>query len=148
MSDAPDRQRTDEWNQRVIEEFRANGGKVGGNFEGAPMILVHHRGRRSGLERVNPMMYQPAAGGYAVFASKAGAADNPDWYHNLVAETTTTVEVGAETETVTVRELDGDERERIWERQKRDYPGFAAYEKSAAPRTIPVLLLNPVTATA
>lgn len=136
-----------EWNQQVIDEFRSNDGRVGGPFEGAPMILVHHVGRKSGTARVSPMVFQPVGDGFAVFASKAGAPDNPDWYHNLVANPETTAEVGAEhrgaTVAVRVRELSGDERSEVWEAQKRASPGFAEYETKAAPREIPVLLLEP-----
>ncbi|WP_369054321.1 nitroreductase/quinone reductase family protein [Kineococcus terrestris] len=135
--------RTDDWNARVVEEFRANEGRVGGPFQGAPMILVHHRGRKSGVERVSPMVYQPVDGAYAVFASKAGAPTNPDWYHNLLANPGTTVEVGTETVPVRARELEGEERTAVWERQKTAMPGFAEYEVKAAPRRIPVLLLEP-----
>ena len=135
MSDVND------WNANVIAEFRANEGRVGGQFEGAPMILVHHAGRKSGTERVNPMMYQAVDGGYAVFASKAGAPTNPDWYYNLVANPDTTVEVGSETIPVHARETSADERAPIWTKQKADYPGFADYEKSTD-RTIPVIVLQ------
>jgi deazaflavin-dependent oxidoreductase (nitroreductase family) len=134
-----------DWNQKIIEEFRANEGRVGGPFEGAPMILVHHTGRTSGTERVNPMMYQAVDGGYAVFASKGGSPENPDWYKNLVANPTTTAEIGTDTVRVTARDTTGDERTRIWDRQKRDYPGFADYEVKAAPRVIPVVVLEPTT---
>ena len=132
----------EDWNQRIIEEFRANGGKVGGQFEGAPMILVHHTGRVSGTERVNPLVYLEDGDAFAVFASAAGAPDDPDWYKNLVARPTTTVEVGGETFEVAVREATGDERDAIYERQKQRMPGFAEYETKAAPRRIPVLLLE------
>jgi deazaflavin-dependent oxidoreductase (nitroreductase family) len=133
-----------DWNTKIIEEFRANSGRVGGNFEGAPMVLIHHRGRTSGTERVNPAVYLAVDGGYAVFASKAGAPDHPDWYLNLVANPQTTVEVGADTIAVTARDTSGEERERIWERQKTVMPGFADYEKNAAPRVIPVVVLEPM----
>src|SRR5436305_11178026 len=105
-----------DWNQAIIDEFRANEGRVGGNFEGAPMILIHHHGAKSGVERVNPLMYQPVGNGYAIFASKGGAPTNPDWYHNLVANPRTTVEVGTETIPVRARVAQGHERERIWEK--------------------------------
>jgi deazaflavin-dependent oxidoreductase (nitroreductase family) len=132
-----------DWNAKIIEEFRANSGRVGGDFEGRPMILVHHRGRTSGEERVNPAVYLPVDGGYAVFASKAGAPDHPDWYLNLMANPDTTVEVGADTIEVTARDTSGEERERIWEQQKSVMPGFAEYETKAAPRVIPVVVLEP-----
>lgn len=134
-----------EWNAKVITEFRANEGRVGGQFEGAPMILVHHTGRTSGTERVSPMVYRPVAGGaYAVFASKAGATTDPDWYLNLVAHPDTTAEVGTSTVPVRARVTAGEERSTIWEAQKHDAPGFAEYEVSAAPREIPVVVLEPV----
>ena len=130
-----------DWNAKVIEEFRANEGRIGGQFEGAPMILVHHRGAKSGTERVNPMMYQAVGESFAVFASKAGAPTNPDWYHNLVANPETTVEVGTETLQVRARVAEGDERHSIWERQKTLYPGFAEYEAKTS-REIPVVILE------
>jgi deazaflavin-dependent oxidoreductase (nitroreductase family) len=134
---------TEDFNQRIIDEFHANEGKVGGMFKGAPMILVHHRGRKSGEERVNPLVYQPLDGGYAIFASKGGAPAHPDWYLNLLAHPDTTVEVGTEIVPVTVREAQGDERAQIWDRQKRASAAFAEYETKAAPRTIPVIILEP-----
>lgn len=134
----------DDWNTKVIAEFRENGGKVGGPFEGAPMVLVHHTGAKSGTERVTPLMYRPDEGGrIVIFASKAGAPDNPDWFHNLVANPETTIEVGEETG-VAVRAtvLEGDERDRIWEAQKSEVPQFAEYEKTAGGRQIPVIALD------
>lgn len=141
MSDAGN---VNDWNQQVIKEFRANEGRVGGQFEGAPVLLLHTKGAKSGRERVNPMMYQAVEDGdgrLAVFASKAGAPTNPDWYHNLVADPQVSVEVGAEHRQVVARVAEGDERERIWERQKREYPGFAEYETKTT-RQIPVVLLE------
>jgi deazaflavin-dependent oxidoreductase (nitroreductase family) len=131
-----------DWNDKIIAEFRANGGKVGGQFEGAPLLLLHSTGARSGQERVHPMMYQAVGSAYAVFASKAGAPDNPDWYHNLRAHPEALIEVGTETVPVTARILDPEEREPIWEKQKQDYPGFADYERKTS-RVIPVILLEP-----
>ena len=135
-----------DWNAKVIEEFRANEGRVGGNFEGAPMTLLHHRGRRSGREHVNPMMYLADDAddrAIYVFASKAGAPDNPDWYYNVTSAGAAEVEVGTETYPVTVTELTGEERERVYAEQARRYPGFAEYEqKTAGIRTIPVLALR------
>ncbi|CAA9232780.1 MAG: AclJ [uncultured Actinomycetospora sp.] len=130
-----------DWNQRIIDEFRTNGGRVGGNFEGAPLLLLHHLGRKSGTERVSPMMYQPVGDDLAVFASKAGADTHPDWYRNLLAHPDVEVEVGTDKVAVRARDLPADEREPIWEKQKQDYPGFAGYESKTA-RTIPVVLLE------
>ncbi len=133
---------TNDWNASIIEEFRANGGKVGGQFEGAPLLLLHTTGAKSGTERIAPVMYQDVDGGaYAVFASKAGAPTNPDWYHNLRANPSATIEVGTETVPVQARIAEGDERNRIWERQKQMYPGFADYEAKTT-RTIPVIILE------
>ncbi|GIF96958.1 nitroreductase family deazaflavin-dependent oxidoreductase [Catellatospora citrea] len=139
-----------DWNTKVIEEFRANAGQVGGPFSGAPMVLVHHRGRKSGRELVNPMMYLPHETDdnvIYVFASKAGAPRNPDWYHNLTSAGQAAVERGTETYPVSVRELTGDERDRRYDEQARRYPGFAEYaQKTEGVRTIPVLELTRITA--
>lgn len=134
-----------DWNTKLIEDFRANGGNVGGQFAGAPMVLVHHRGRRSGREFVTPTMYladsQPDT--IYVFASKGGAPTNPDWYENLVDAGRGEVEVGTETYPVTVQEVGGAERDRIYAEQAHRYPGFAEYAvKAAGIRTIPVLALR------
>ncbi|GGM17289.1 nitroreductase family deazaflavin-dependent oxidoreductase [Micromonospora yangpuensis] len=131
-----------DWNEKIIAEFRANGGKVGGQFAGAPLLLLHTVGARSGQLRVNPMMYQQLEGGYAVFASKAGAPTNPDWYHNLLAHPQVRAEVGTETVDLVARVAAGDERERIWSAQKAAYPGFADYERKTD-RQIPVVVLEP-----
>jgi deazaflavin-dependent oxidoreductase (nitroreductase family) len=134
------------WNEKIIAEFRANEGRVGGHFEGAPVILVHHRGRKSGREYVNPTMYLPDdndEGTIYLFASKAGAPSNPDWYYNLIAAGEGAVERGTETYRVAVRELSGDERDRIYGEQARRYPAFAGYaQKTAGMRSIPVLELR------
>ena len=130
-----------DWNVKIIEEFRANGGKVGGNFEGAPLLLLHTTGAKTGQERVNPVMYQQVGDDLAVFASKAGAPTNPDWFHNLRANPEARVEVGTETRDVRARVADGDERTRIWETQKERYPGFADYE-AGTDREIPVVILE------
>src|ERR1700722_7873084 len=108
-----------DWNSKIIEEFRANEGRVGGPFEGGTLLLLHTTGARSGQERVNPVAYQKLDGGaYAVFASKGGAPVNPDWYHNLMAHPDVTAEIGAETVPLRARVASGDERERIWTAQK------------------------------
>lgn len=132
----------DDWNSRIIEEFRANQGRVGGAFEGMPLLLLHSKGARSGAERVNPVAYQRLGPrSVAVFASKAGAPSNPDWYYNLVADPDTTIEIGDKTVAVRARVADEAEREPIWEKQKSDYPGFAEYEQKTT-RTIPVVVLD------
>jgi deazaflavin-dependent oxidoreductase (nitroreductase family) len=132
-----------DFNRQVIDEFRANGGKVGGRFEGAPLLLLHHRGAKSGTEYVNPLMYQDLGGGsLAIFASKGGAPTNPDWFHNLRANPNTKIEVGTETVDVVARVASDEDRDRIWEAQKRAYPNFAEYEQSAGARKIPVVVLD------
>ncbi|MFI6148633.1 nitroreductase family deazaflavin-dependent oxidoreductase [Streptomyces sp. NPDC051109] len=140
MSEAVDR------NAKVIAEFRANEGRVGGVFEGAPLVLVHHRGRKSGQEYVSPMMYLPhdsAPDIVYVFASKGGAPTNPEWYRNLTAAGEGTVERGTETYQVTVRELNGSERDSVFAEQARRYPGFAEYARQTdGIRVIPVLELR------
>jgi deazaflavin-dependent oxidoreductase (nitroreductase family) len=137
---------TNDWNARIIAEFRANDGKVGGQFEGAPVVLMHHVGRRSGAEYVNPVMYladQDDPSTIYVFASKAGAPTHPDWYWNMTEAGSATVEVGAETFDVRVREVEGDDRDRIYAEQVARYPGFGEYaEKTAGIRVIPVLALT------
>jgi deazaflavin-dependent oxidoreductase (nitroreductase family) len=135
-----------DFNTRVIEEFRANEGRVGGGFEGAPLTLVHHRGRKTGRDLIAPMMYlrdDEAPDTIYVFASKAGAPSHPEWYFNLLAAGTAEVEVGTERYPVTVTEVTGADRDRIYAEQARRYPGFAEYEqKTAGIRTIPVLALR------
>jgi deazaflavin-dependent oxidoreductase (nitroreductase family) len=130
------------YNETVIREFRE--ARDAGRESDRPLILVHHRGRKSGTERVNPLAYIDLGGSWAIFASKAGAQVNPDWYLNLLAHPRTTVEVGAETVEVTARTAEGPERDRIWEEQKKVAPRFAEYETKAAPRQIPVVILEPV----
>lgn len=132
-----------DWNAQIIAEFRANGGKVGGMFEGAPMVLVHHTGARSGIERVAPLMYRPEGERVIIFASKGGAPTHPDWYYNLLANPDTTIELGDDP-AVPVRAtvLEGDERERIWTEHKAAVPQFAEYEKTAGDRVIPVIALD------
>ncbi len=132
-----------DFNTTIIEEFRANGGTVGGQFEGALMLLLHSTGAKSGKERVNPMMYQAIGDHYAVFASKAGAPTNPDWFHNLVAHPEATIEIGTEIKPVRARVATGSERDTVWEAQKERYPGFADYERSTD-REIPVVILEPL----
>lgn len=131
-----------DWNKQIIDEFRSNGGKVGGQFEGAPLLLLHTTGAKSGQARVNPVMYQADGDNHVVFASKAGAPTNPDWYHNLVANPRATIEVGDKTLNVVARFAEDDTRERLWSTQKERYPGFADYEAKTN-RQIPVVVLEP-----
>ncbi|MGV0718332.1 nitroreductase family deazaflavin-dependent oxidoreductase [Mycolicibacterium sp. XJ662] len=135
-----------DWNTQIINEFRANEGRVGGNFEGAPMVLIHHTGRKTGKQNVTPTMYLPDDDDpdtIYVFASKAGAPTHPAWYYNLTSAGTARVEVGTETYDVSVTEISGADRDRIYGEQARRYPGFGEYEqKTAGIRTIPVLALK------
>jgi deazaflavin-dependent oxidoreductase (nitroreductase family) len=130
-----------DFNGQIIEEFHANGGKLGGPFEGAQMLLLHHKGAKTGTERVNPVAYRRVGDSLVVFASKGGAPTNPDWYYNLRAHPHITVEVGSETIPVVARVADDAERAPIWEAQKRDNPGFADYETKTS-RQIPVVILE------
>lgn len=132
----------EDWNRRTIEEFRSNGGKVGGMFEGRPLLLVHHRGAKTGTERTNPLAYRKEGDAYAVFASKGGARTNPDWYHNLIANPDVTIEVGTETIPVRARVADGEERDAVWQAQVADIPAFGQYEEKSG-RRIPVVILEP-----
>ncbi len=131
-----------DWNKQIIDEFRANGGQVGGQFEGAPLLLLHTNGAKTGQARVNPVMYQADGETKVVFASKAGAPTNPDWYHNLVANPRASIEVGDKTVNVVAHVADDETRERLWSTQKERYPGFADYE-AKTDRQIPVVVLVP-----
>ncbi len=135
--------RWDDWNQEVIQEFRSTGGRAGGMLEGMPLLLLHHTGAKTGTKRISPLAYQAVEGGYAVFGSKGGAPTHPDWYHNLVAHPQISIEVGADTVAVRARVTEGQERDRIWTKQKEDYPNFAEYEAKTS-RQIPVVVLEPV----
>ena len=134
----------DDFNGKVIAEFRENDGKVGGFFAGAPLLLLHHAGAKTGTERVNPLVYQQVGGSYAVFASAGGQPRDPQWFRNLVAHPDVTIEVGTSTVKARARVTDPAERAAIWATQKERMPNFADYEKNAAPREIPVILLDPV----
>ena len=117
---------------------------MGGPFAGSDILLLHHTGARTGTERISPLAFQRIGESFAVFASKAGAPQNPAWYHNLLAHPDTSVEVGTETLGVKARLAESAERDVIWSRQKQRAPHFAKYEEKAAPRTIPVVVLDPV----
>lgn len=133
-----------DFNCKIIEEFRASAGKVGGRFAGSDILLLHHTGARSGTERVSPLAYQRVGESFAVFASKAGGPQNPAWYHNLLAHPETMIEAGTETIKVKARVAEPAERDVIWARQKERAPHFAQYEEKAAPRRIPVVVLEVV----
>ena len=137
MSTSPD-----DFNARIIEEFRANEGRVGGPFEGGTLLLLHHVGARTGTPRVNPLMYNRDGDRYVVFASKAGAPTNPDWYHNLKANPNTSIEVGTDTVDVVASEPTGNERDRLYNAQAELRPQFAEYQ-SKTDRVIPVVVLTP-----
>lgn len=126
----------------TVEEFRANHGRVGGPFAGAPLLLLHTVGARSGAPRVSPMMYRADGNRYLVFASKAGADRNPDWYYNLRAHPDARIEVGDQVLDVRAVELRGAERDAKFRRQAEMYPGFAAYQRMTS-RKIPVIALTP-----
>jgi len=133
-------------NRTIIEEFRANEGKVGGPFEGMPLLLLHHRGAKSDTERVNPLAYQAlGSGAVAVFASKGGSPTNPDWYHNVRANPAVRVEIGAQLFDGVARVAEGEERSEIWEKQKGKVRAFAGYELKT-PREIPVVIIGGLTA--
>jgi deazaflavin-dependent oxidoreductase (nitroreductase family) len=132
-----------DFNDRVIAEFRANHGRVGGSFEGAPLLILHSKGAKSGQVRESPMMYLADGERYLVFASKAGAPTNPDWFHNLVANPDARIEVGDETFDVRATELTGEERAAKYAEQAEAYPGFAEYQQKTD-RVIPVVALTPV----
>ena len=131
-----------DFNQRIIDEFRANDGKPPSWSGSSPLILLHHRGARSGAERVNPVAYLEDDGRYVIFASKAGAPTNPDWYHNLKAHPDTTIEVGRDTVAVTATEASGEERERLFAAQAQRSPQFGDYQEKTD-RVIPVIVLTP-----
>jgi deazaflavin-dependent oxidoreductase (nitroreductase family) len=131
-----------DWNAHTIAEFHRNHGKVGGPFEGAPLLLLHHIGARSGKPRINPVMYLKDGDRYLVFASKGGADTNPDWYHNLKAQPDIQIEVRDETIDVRAQEITGTERDRLYARQSSLYPSFAEYQRRTK-RTIPVIALVP-----
>jgi deazaflavin-dependent oxidoreductase (nitroreductase family) len=134
-----------DFNAQIIDEFHANGGRVGGMFDGMPLLLLHHTGARSGKSRINPLAYQSDGGRYVIFASKAGAPTNPDWYHNLKAHPNVKIEVGADTIDVLATEASGEERERLYRTQAERVSQFGEYEQKTE-RVIPVIVLTPTDA--
>ena len=131
-------------NEQIIEEFRSNQGIVGGYFEGRTLLLLHHKGAKSGSDYINPLAYQRLSpDSVAIFASKGGAPADPAWLQNVVANPDVTVEIGTETISARAHVADSGERSPIWEKQKSDWPGFAEYEeKTKGIREIPVVVLD------
>jgi deazaflavin-dependent oxidoreductase (nitroreductase family) len=132
-----------EWNRKIIDEFRANKGKVGGMFEGKTLLLLHTKGAKSGEERINPVAYVRDGERFVVIASKAGAPTNPDWYHNLVATPELTVEVGTEKFRVHAAVTEEPERTRLYNKMVEMMPGFDDYRRKTT-RKIPVIVLKPM----
>jgi deazaflavin-dependent oxidoreductase (nitroreductase family) len=133
-----------DFNQRIIDEFRANGGSVGEPFEGRPLLLLHTTGAKTGADRVNPLAYRRHGENLLVFGTKGGAPTHPDWYHNLQANPRVTVEVGNEQFDASARVTNGDERDRLWREAKQEIPAFADYEQRTD-RPIPVIVLERAT---
>ena len=130
-----------EFNKKVIEEFHANGGKVGGQFAGAPMIIITHKGAKSGTTYTSPLVYSKDGDRYVIIASKAGAPKHPSWYRNLVAHPEVTVEIGTEKFKAKAHEAKGPERDRLFEAQAKMMPQFNEYQKKTT-RKIPVFVLE------
>lgn len=131
-----------DWNKQVIEEFHKNHGKVGGQFEGAPILIIHSVGARTGKSRANPVMYLKEGDRYLVFPSKGGAPSNPDWYYNLKAHPDVQIEVGDDKIDVHTDEIKGPERDRLYAKQSSLYPNFAQYQANTK-RIIPVMAFTP-----
>ena len=129
-----------DFNARIIEEFRAHNGKVGGQFEGAPMLLLTTIGAKSGQQRTAPLVYLADGDRVVIFASKGGAPTSPDWFHNIVANPQVIVEVGAERYEATAQITEGEERDRLYATQAEAMPGFKAYQEGTT-RVIPVVAL-------
>ena len=129
------------WNLQIMEEFHTHGGKVGGRFEGVPLLLLTTTGARSGQRRTQPVTYLPDGDRLIIFATKRGLPTNPDWYYNLLAHPEATVEVGTEAFDVTAVVLTGEERDRLYARQVERAPVFAEYQAKTT-RTIPVIALQ------
>ena len=133
---------SNDWNSKIIAEFRANAGKVGGHFEGAPLLLLHTTGAKSGQERVNPLAYVREDERLVVVASKGGAPTNPDWYYNLLANPQVSVELGTEQFEAEAAVAAEPERTRLYSEMVKVRPGFADYMRKTT-RQIPVVVLRP-----
>ena len=132
-----------DWNKQIIEEFRANGGKVGGQFAGANLLLLHTLGAKSNQPRINPLAYFKDGDNYVIIASKGGAPSNPDWYYNILAHPDVTLEIGTEQFKVHATVPERAERDRIFANVVKQAPGFGEYQKNN-PRVIPVVVLEPI----
>jgi deazaflavin-dependent oxidoreductase (nitroreductase family) len=130
-----------DWNKKIIEEFRTNDGKVGGMFEGMPLLLLHTVGAKSQQPRINPVAYMTDGDRYVVFASKGGAPTNPDWYHNLVAQPLVSVEVNTEQFQARATVAAEPERTRLYDQMAATRPNFAEYQQKTT-RSIPVVILT------
>jgi deazaflavin-dependent oxidoreductase (nitroreductase family) len=131
-----------EYNAKIIAEFRANKGRVGGMWEQTPLLLLHHTGAQSGVSRVNPVAYLPDDRRHLIWAANGGAPNNPDWYHNLKAHPNTRIEVESETIDVVAEEATGAERERLFARAAERYPQLHELARKTD-RVIPVMVLTP-----
>lgn len=130
-----------DFNAQIISEFRGHDGVVGGMFEGSTLLLLHHTGARSGKPYVNPLVYMADGDRFVIFASKAGAPENPAWYHNLKADPQVQIEVGAETVCVVAAEATGEERDRLYAAQAERSGAFVEYQNKTE-RIIPVMILS------
>jgi deazaflavin-dependent oxidoreductase (nitroreductase family) len=130
-----------DWNKRIIKEFRANEGKVGGNFENMTLLLLHTIGAKSGLSRLNPAAYTKDGDRLVIIASKGGADTHPDWYHNVVANPNVTIEVGKEKYDAVATVEEEPERTRLYDQMAAQYPGFETYRQKTS-RVIPVITLK------
>ncbi len=137
----PDRTETNNWNSKIIEEFRTHGGKVGGPFEGRPLLLLTTTGAKSGLQRTTPLVYLADGERLMVFASKGGAPSNPDWYYNLLAHPEVIVEVGREKFAAQASVISGEQRDQLYAQQAEQMQSFATYQAKTT-RTIPVVALE------
>lgn len=132
----------EEYNTRLIGEFRANGGHVGGIWEGTPLLLLRHTGAKSGAGHTTPLAYLNSDAGYLIWAANGGAPKNPAWYWNLKAHPATSIEVGTETVDVVAEEVTGDERERLLAKAGERYPSLAEMARNTE-RVIPLMVLTP-----
>ena len=132
-----------DWNKQIIEEFHANGGKVGGQFAGANLLLLHTRGAKSNQPRINPLAYFKNGDNFVIIASKGGAPSNPDWYYNLLAHPDVTLEVGTEQFKAQATVPEREERDRIFANVVKQAPGYGEYQQNN-PRIIPVVILKRV----